>query len=93
MGNTDPYNGLQVSINRCHANGKPIMVAETGIHYESISPRTLDQRANLFDAKFSAQFAAGSVGELVWTWALYFDTRYDYQVSPGDPTLNILSRY
>jgi hypothetical protein len=26
MSNTDPYNGLQASINRCHAIGKPLMV-------------------------------------------------------------------
>jgi endo-1,4-beta-mannosidase len=93
MSNTDPYNGLQASINRCHAIGKALFVGELGIHYQAISPATLARRAELYDAKLSAQFAAGSVGELPWCWALYFDSRWDYQISPGDATLALLGKY
>jgi mannan endo-1,4-beta-mannosidase len=92
MGNTDPYNGLQASINRCHALGKAFMVGEMGIHYQQLTSPTTAYRATLFDAKLSAQFTAGSVGELQWCWALYFDSRWDYQISPGDESLALLGK-
>jgi mannan endo-1,4-beta-mannosidase len=93
MGNTDPYNGLQASINRCHAAGKALMVGELGIHYQQLTSPTTAYRATLFDAKLSAQLTAGSVGELPWCWAMYFDSRWDYQISPGDQTLTLLGKY
>ncbi|HET9848571.1 MAG TPA: cellulase family glycosylhydrolase [Candidatus Dormibacteraeota bacterium] len=87
----DQYNGLQVSINRCHALGKPIVVAETGIHSTQVGG--IAQRAALFDQKFSAQFGAGVDGELMWDWSMYAPSGGDYEIGPGDPALALLTRY
>ena len=51
---------LSTAIQMCHADGKPLMVAETGIYADS--PAGLAPRAAQFTAKFSAQFQAGVVG-------------------------------
>jgi len=84
-------NGLQTRINQCRTLGKPIFVGETGINTQTAGGYT--QRASLFDAKFSAQFGAGVVGELIWSWHLT-GAKYDsYEVGPGDPVLALLSKY
>lgn len=93
MGNTDPYNGLSASIGRCHADGKPIAVLETGIHYTRLSPATLAERALLFDLKLQAQFNAGVVGELMWDWAQSPQAVYDYEIGPGDPSATLVTKY
>ena len=77
----------------CHADGKPVMVAETGIYAESTAD--LAPRARQFGAKFSAQFRAGVVGELLWAWAVKPDyvtppQDPDFGISPGDPSLGLL---
>ena len=89
----DQYNGLQVSINRCHALNKPIVVGETGIHTQQISPATLAERALLFQQKFSAQFTAGVAGELIWNWSIYAPSSYDYELGPADPSLALLGKF
>ena len=89
----DQYSGLQVSISRCHALAKPIVVGETGIHYLQISPATLAERALLFQQKFSAQFAAGVAGELIWDWSIYAPSGGDYELGPADPSFALLARY
>jgi mannan endo-1,4-beta-mannosidase len=84
---------LATAIQMCHADGKPLMVAETGIYADSsagLAPRAAD-----FRSKFAAQFQAGVVGELLWTWAVkpaYVvpDADPDYGISPGDPSLGVL---
>jgi hypothetical protein len=98
---TDPMGrslspNLTTAIQMCHAEGKPIMVAETGIY--ASSDARLAQRAAEFSAKFSAQFNAGVVGELMWAWAVKPDyvlpeSDPDYGVFPGDPSLRVLSRF
>jgi hypothetical protein len=84
---------LASAVRMCHAVRKPIMVAETGIYADSAAG--LAPRAAQFRAKFSAQFAAGVVGELMWAWSV--SPHYvvpvqdpDYGISPGDPSLQIL---
>src|SRR4029077_311951 len=89
----DQYNGLQVSINRCHALNKPIVVGETGIHTQQISPANLAERALLFQQKFSAQFTAGVAGELIWNWSIYAPSSYDYELGPADPSLALLGKF
>ncbi len=89
----DPYSGLQASISRCQALNKPIVVGETGIHYLQISPATLAERALLFQQKFSAQFAAGVGGELIWDWSIYAPSGGDYELGPADPSFALLARY
>jgi mannan endo-1,4-beta-mannosidase len=84
---------LAQAIQRCHANGKPIMVAETGIF--ATSSAQLASRAAQFKAKFAAQLEAGVVGELMWTWtvkpAFVLPAQDpDYGIFPGDPSLGVL---
>lgn len=94
---------LATAIQMCHADGKPIMVAETGI-FASASNQ-LATRAAQFQAKFSSQFQAGVVGELMWDWANI--PQYvspvadpDYGIFPAssfdgyqaDPSLSLLGR-
>ena len=95
MSNTDPYNGLQAAINRCHAIGKPLMVGEIGIQFSRLSPASTTERATLFDAKFAAQFAAGSVGALLWCWSNTYSAvpPRDMEIAPGDPALALLGKY
>jgi hypothetical protein len=92
MGNPSQY-GLQTAINQCQADDKPIMVAETGIYADNSG--ALEQRATEFQAKLSAQFQAGVVGELLWAWVVapsYVlpDSDPDYGISAGDPSLKLL---
>ena len=87
---------LASAIQMCHADGKPIMVAETGIFAHDDAG--LAPRAAQFRAKFSAQFQAGVVGELMWTWAVerayvFPDADPDYGIFPGDPALQVLSAF
>jgi len=84
---------LATAIQMCHAIGKPIMVGESGIY--ATGSADLATRAAQFGAKFSAQFKAGVVGELLWCWAV--EPRYvtpagdpDYGIFPGDPSLGVL---
>ena len=87
---------LDSAIQMCHADGKPIMVAETGIY--ASSDGDLAGRAADFMAKFSAQFQAGVVGEMMWAWAVKPDyvtpaADPDYSISPGDPSLRVLGTF
>jgi hypothetical protein len=84
---------LATAIEMCHADGKPLMVAETGIMADGTSH--LASRATEFKAKFSTQFNAGAVGELMWAWTpapnfVYPEHDPDYGVFPGDPSLGVL---
>jgi hypothetical protein len=84
---------LTTAIAACHADGKPLMVAETGIF--ATSDAQLPTRAAEFQAKFSAQFQAGVVGELMWCWSAWPvyvlpASDPDYDISPGDPSLGVL---
>jgi mannan endo-1,4-beta-mannosidase len=86
----DQWHGLQARINQCAALNKPLFMGETGIS----SVGTLQQRASLFQAKFSAQFSAGVVGELVWAWreaSQGGSSATDYRVGPGDPILSLFA--
>jgi len=87
----DQYNGLQASINRCHALAKPLIVTETGIHATQVGGA--DKRAALFGKKFAEQFAAGVAGELLWDWSLNAPAGGDYEIGPGDPALRLLKDY
>ena len=84
----DEWNGLQAKIKMCTADGKPMFVGETGIIPSQVGG-DLQTRARLFSAKFSAQFTAGVVGEVVWGW----QTSDGYGLWPGDPALAVLAGY
>ena len=88
----DAFNGLQVRINQCNALGKPLFIGESGIKPTDVDG-TLQGRANVFEQKFDAQFAAGVVGELVWAWNKDASTLDNYNIGPGDPVLAVLPGY
>lgn len=88
----DAWNGLAVRLAQCHDLGKPMFVGESGL--KRTSGGSLAARAAVFEAKFAAQFGAGVVGELIWTWqAAGEDSGDGYGVGPGDPLLDLFSRY
>jgi hypothetical protein len=54
----------------------------------------LGTRASDFQAKFTAQFSAGVVGELMWIWRTSSQggsSLTDYHIGPGDPALQLLA--
>ena len=88
----DQFNGLQHRLDQCRALNKPLMVDEVGIRPSDVGG-SLDDRATMFEAKFSAQFAAGVVGELAWAWNKDFSTLGDFDIGPGDPSLAVLAAH
>jgi mannan endo-1,4-beta-mannosidase len=82
---------LQVVLGECQALNKPTIVGETGI--STAEAGGYAQRSRAFEAKFSAQFALGVAGELVWSWDLEGSSPTSYQTGPDDPTLGVVSRY
>jgi mannan endo-1,4-beta-mannosidase len=88
----DQYNGLQLRLDQCRTLNKPLMVDEVGIRPSDVGG-TLEARAAMFGAKFSAQFTAGVVGELAWAWDKDQSTLNDYDIGPGDPALAVLAAY
>jgi mannan endo-1,4-beta-mannosidase len=93
MSNTDVRNGLQVSLDRCHTAGNAFFVGEVGVDVTSLDPPSVAQRATIFRSKLSAQFAAGSVGELLWRWSAVHHPDQGLEVAPGDPSLKLLTEY
>jgi mannan endo-1,4-beta-mannosidase len=83
----DQWNGLQRRLDQCAALDKPLFIGETGITPNDLADKSLDARAELFDAKFRAQFAAGVVGELVWDYRRTGSTLGTFDIGDGDPTL------
>jgi hypothetical protein len=49
----------------------------------------------LFDSKLAAEFAAGSVGELLWCWSNGYSAvpPCDMEITNGDPSLGLLAKY
>jgi endo-1,4-beta-mannosidase len=86
----DQWNGLQVRLDQCATIGRPLFVGETGLG--SAGADTLAARATAFDRKFAAEFAAGAVGILMWSWRDEgLSTGYD--IGPLDPALALLAAY
>jgi len=86
----DQFNGLQVRINQCNGLNKPVVVGEAGIIPNDVGG-TLPKRAAAFQAKIDAQFAAGIQGFLAWDWSSLGSTLNNYDIGPGDPSLQSLS--
>ena len=63
----DAFNGLALRIQQCGELGKPLFVGEVGLRPVDVGG-TVEARAAMFEAKLSAQFAAGVAGELAWAW-------------------------
>ncbi|MDQ2915481.1 MAG: fibronectin type III domain-containing protein [Chloroflexota bacterium] len=83
----DQWNGLQFRLDQCANLGKPLFVGETGIKPNDVGG-TLAARSALFDAKFSTQFAAGVVGEVMWNYGWIPSALDNYDIGPGDPALD-----
>ncbi|HYM96434.1 MAG TPA: cellulase family glycosylhydrolase [Candidatus Sulfotelmatobacter sp.] len=81
---------LQLRLNQCRALNKPLFVGEMGIRVPDAG--SLDGRASAFRTKFSAQFAAGAAGTLLWDWGNAGEAAYSgYEIQPGDPALQGLA--
>lgn len=91
----DQWNGLATRIKQCTALNKPLFVGEVGIN-PTATGGTLTGRANAFNNKLSAQFAAGAVGFLGWDWrdgAHGGSSLTGYEIGPSDPALTVLGAY
>ena len=81
-------------LSACNADGKPLFVGEMGMKPNDPGVNgTLQGRADLYNAKLSAQFAAGAQGILIWSWNNSGSSMTSYQVGSGDPTLGIVNKY
>jgi mannan endo-1,4-beta-mannosidase len=87
----DEYNGIRIRIDQCNLLDKPLFVGETGITISAVA--SPEERARNFDEKFSAQFGAGVVGELIWQWNPGPPPYVAFDVGPGDPALELLTKY
>jgi hypothetical protein len=85
----DRWNGIAVRIAQAAALHKPIFAGEDGIIAGTGCGETLNQRAGAFLAQAKAQFAAGTVGMLLWNWE-EAPTNCTYDIGPGDPSLALL---
>ncbi len=86
---------LREDVGYCNALNKPMFVGETGIQAATVGS-SISTRASDFGAKFSAQFAAGVVGELIWAWrddAHGGSSSTDYDFGPNDPVLALFNSY
>jgi probable HAF family extracellular repeat protein len=91
----DQWNGLQQRIAECGALHKPLLVGELGTSVKDVG--TLQNRADIVDAKLCAQLTAGVAGVLLWAWDKngsyngVDQTIGEYDIGPGDPVLGALS--
>jgi len=67
----DQWNGIAVRLSQAQAVGKPIIGGEVGITagVGASGCESGQQRVTDMARKFSAQFGAGSSGELIWNWS------------------------
>ncbi len=91
----DQYNGIAKRLEQCRAINKPIFVGEAGLQLPETGNSTAVRAAEL-TAKMSAEFRAGMVGYVLWSWAkpprvalTLADDIHD--IGPGDPVLATLA--
>lgn len=81
------------SINRAYlvaqSLNKPFFIGEAGINVGN--ERTLQERADLFNAKIQAAFDRGVAGYLIWKWEEGCTS--GNCVAEGDPVLGVMERY
>lgn len=88
----DRWNGLQVRLDQCRALDKPLIIGEAGL--TATGSGGLSGRAARYEAKLSAQFAAGVAGYLAWGWSRTGAGGADaYAIRAGDPALAVLGRF
>jgi len=91
----DQFNGIAKRLEQCRAINKPIFVGEAGMQLPETGNSTAI-RATKLTAKMSAEFRAGMVGYVLWSWAkpprvalTLADDIHD--IGPGDPLLATLA--
>jgi endo-1,4-beta-mannosidase len=90
----DEWNGLAVRLAQCNGLGKPLFVGELGIRIDAVGTHLA--RAGVLASKLAAQFGAGVVGVLAWTWRNSLNggsSDSGYEIGPGDPALGVLGAY
>jgi CSLREA domain-containing protein len=83
----DQFNGLEVRAQQCDELGKPLFVGEVGIIPDDVGG-SLQARADAFEAKRQAMFGLGIDGFLIWAWNKDGSLLDNYDVGPGDPSLD-----
>lgn len=86
----DQRDGLATRLRQARALGKPLLVAEIGMHAGSC--RSLAERRDSIGASLSGQRAAGSAGALIW--AFVPDPRPEectFDVGPDDPLWSLVA--
>ncbi len=89
------YHSIQRAFNIARDLDKPFFIGEAGMEQENYS---LDERAELFDAKISASFEAGFDGYLIWEYD-NLEGHYGRErctrhcFTESDPILNVIERH
>ena len=84
---------LAQRIDTANAANKPILMGELGRVPDAVGG--YQARADMFDAKISAQFQRGADAALVWNFhdSLHPDPPSSYGINAGDPVWSMLGRY
>ncbi len=70
--------------------GKPVIVGENGIRAGSASGcKTAAQRRDALAQKISTHFIAGYQGYTIWQWSPAVGSACTYEVTPGDPSMQL----
>lgn len=92
VGNTGT---LAAALETARELNKPLVVGESGMtacaSESGSAVETPATRAQKFDAKLQAFFAAGGAGYLIWAWHPTSDCSYEF--TSGDPLNAVLSRH
>jgi mannan endo-1,4-beta-mannosidase len=89
----DQWNGIAVRTAQARAVHKPIIAGEIGITagVGAAGCESLEQRVADMAAKFTAQFAAGSAGEMIWNWSPDPLGPCSFNTTAGDPLVTWLA--
>jgi mannan endo-1,4-beta-mannosidase len=100
MPGDDTHANLQIRIDDCKADNKPLFIGESGIGVgnggtaQRAAPDTTTRAAD-FKAKIDAAYTHGAVGYLIWARQPAVPEGTDpgfYNITPDDPTQKMLSR-
>jgi mannan endo-1,4-beta-mannosidase len=85
-------NLLSTRLTQCAELGKPIFIGESGIDTTETPFPTLQQRADYFNAKISAFYAAGGDGYLIWSYRDR-DGADSLEYDASDPLATVVGGY
>jgi hypothetical protein len=87
----DQWNGIALRLRQAAALDKPIIAGEVGIVAGAGGCPSPAERSSAFEAKASAQLAAGASGLLAWDWVPAPSPSCGYDIGPGDPLLSTMA--